>query len=136
MSETPRPSTDAVVHDAGYEPPAGPTIPVEESEDSPRKRSVAEIQADNERRRAELGRTVDELADRVDPRAHVEAAKQRATDVAGEVTEVAKVKAGEVQEVAAAFVDDVKKREPRALAIVGGAVAALAAIIAISARKK
>lgn len=126
------------IHDAGFEPeapttPPGPTI---EIEDEPRKRTVAEIEADNARARAELSRTVDELADRVDPRAHVAAAKDRASEAASEVAEVAKAKAAVAQDAAAGFVDDVKKRDPKALAIAAGAAAALVAIVLISVRKK
>ena len=93
------------------------------------KRSVAEIKADLERERAAISQTVDDLADRVDPRAQAAAAAQRATDVAAETVEIAKEKATD-------FVDDVKSGQPRALAIIGGAVAAVAAIVAISVRKK
>lgn len=99
-------------------------------------RTAAEIKADNERVRAEMSATVDQLADRVDPRAHVAAAKERASGAASEVAEVAKVKASQAQEVGAAFVEDVKQREPKALAVVAGAAAAVAAVVAISVAKK
>ena len=85
--------------------------------------------ADLGRERAAISQTVDDLADRVDPRAQAAAAAQRATDVAAETVEIAKEKATD-------FVDDVKSGQPRALAIIGGAVAAVAAIVAISVRKK
>jgi len=137
MSEQQRRDGAPEIHDAGFEPeapttPPGPTIEIDE----PRKRTVAEIEADNARARAELSRTVDELADRVDPRAHVAAAKDRASEAASEVAEVAKAKAAVAQDAAAGFVDDVKKRDPKALAIAAGAVAALVAIVLISVRKK
>ena len=93
------------------------------------KRSVAEIKADLDREREAISRTVDDLADRVDPRAHAAAAAQRATDVATETVEIAREKATD-------FVEDVRSGQPRALAIIGGAVAAVAAIVAISVRKK
>ncbi len=133
-----QPRRDGQIHDAGFEPdapttPPGPTIEIDEE---PRKRTVAEIEADNARARAELSRTVDELADRVDPRAHVAAAKDRAAEAASEVAGAARAKAAVAQDAAAGFVDDVARRDPKALAIAAGALAAVVAIVLISIRKK
>ncbi|TNU73217.1 DUF3618 domain-containing protein [Miniimonas arenae] len=108
-------------------------------DEKPRKRSAAEIQAELEATRADLGRTVDQLADRVDPRAHAQAAKEKVVTTVSEQAEQAKEKANalveDVKGRSTAVVDDVKAGNPRTIAIVGGAVAAVVAAIVLSARR-
>lgn len=102
----------------------------------PAKRTAAEIQADLERTRAELSRTVDELADRVDPRAHVNAAKERVAELASDGTEQLKEAGAQAKDAATHFVSDVRSGEPRALAVAGAAVAAVAGLVAILIRRR
>ncbi|WP_022917009.1 DUF3618 domain-containing protein [Ruania albidiflava] len=93
----------------------------------PKKRTVAEIEADLQRTREELTRTVDQLSDRVDPRRQVEEIRNQARQKFADVTAQGK-----------SFADDVKAKDPKALGILG-AVAAVAAAIttaAIVRRKK
>lgn len=83
-------------------------------------RSPEQIEADIQATRARLTNTVDELSYRVDPRIKVEEAKVRANQLAGEA------KASGQR-----FVAQVKSGDPKALGIVGGAVAlGLLAVIA------
>ncbi|ACQ81755.1 hypothetical protein Bcav_3513 [Beutenbergia cavernae DSM 12333] len=102
MTTTPPPVTNAVSDDAPKPP----------------KRSAAEIEADLQRTREDLTRTVDELAGRVDPREQVSRATEKATSAVS------------------GFVDDVRAGQPRALAILGGIVAAVGAVVAVSRRKR
>ncbi|MFH5821797.1 DUF3618 domain-containing protein [Georgenia sp. AZ-5] len=82
-----------------------------------RKRSAEEIEADIARARLELTSTVDELSDRLDPRAQLDAARSAATAKAQ------------------TFAGDVKKGEPKAVAIVGGALAFIGLMIVGAARR-
>ncbi len=68
----------------------------------PRKRTVAEIEADLEARRAELTRSVDSLVERVDPRVQ-----------------------------AANFVEDVKRGETRAMLVIGGAAVLVVGVVGL-----
>lgn len=86
-----------------------------------RKRTAAEIEADLDRTRALLTETVDELSERLDPRKQVQDLKDQAKAMTEGATKQAKT-----------FVDDVKSGDSKALSIVGGAAAAIAAIVGIS----
>lgn len=78
--------------------------------EQPRKRTAAEIEADLKRSREELTRTVDEITDRVDPRRQAQVAADKGR----------------------AFVEEVKAGEPRAVQIVGGALAAVAGVVGLA----
>lgn len=82
-----------------------------------RKRSAEEIEADIARARLELTSTVEELSDRLDPRAQVDAVRTAATAKAQ------------------TFAGDVKKGEPKAVAIAGGVVAFVGLMIVGAARR-
>lgn len=83
-------------------------------------RTPEQIQKDIEITRAQLTDTVDELSERVDPRIKVDQAKAQALDMADR----AKVEAKR-------FGRKIKAGDPKALGIVGGAVA-LAALALIA----
>ncbi|UNX54549.1 DUF3618 domain-containing protein [Georgenia sp. TF02-10] len=77
-------------------------------EQQPGSRTPEEIEADLARTRLELTSTVDELTDRLDPRAKVEEVKGRVDAVKEAATQQA-----------ATFVGAVRERDPKALATVG-----------------
>lgn len=78
-------------------------------EQTTRKRTAAEIEADLRRNREELTRTVDQISDKIDPRAQLKAAGDAGKD----------------------FVEDVKAGEPRAVQIAGGVAAAVAGVVGL-----
>lgn len=83
-------------------------------------RTPEQIQKDIELTRQQLTRTVDELTVKVDPRIKVEEAKTQAADMADRAKAEGK-----------RFVRKVKAGDPKALGVVGGAVA-LAALALIA----
>lgn len=95
--------------------------------EQPKKRTVAEIEADLQRTREELTRTVDELSGRVDPRRQVE-----------EIRNQARAKFSSASAQGKSFVDDVKAKDPKALGVLGAVAGVVAAITtaAIVRRKK
>lgn len=96
------------------------------SEEEPKKRTAAEIEADLERTRAELTQAVDELSARVDPRRQVE-----------EIRNQARAKFENASEQGKTFAADVKAGNPKAIAVLGAAAAAVLAVgAAVVARKK
>lgn len=86
--------------------------------DSVKKRTPEQIEAEIARTRAQLTDTVNELSDRLDPRAQIDAAKEVAT------------------EKARTFADDVSRRDPKALATLGASVAAAALLIVLRWRRR
>lgn len=86
--------------------------------EQPKKRTAAEIEADLQRTREELTRTVDELSSRVDPRRQVE-----------EIRNQARAKFADASAQGKSFAEDVKAKDPKALGILG-AVAAVAVAVA------
>lgn len=111
-------------------PPSSAAEPAEEK--APR-RSIAEIEAELARTREDLSRTVDELAVRIDPRTQAKEAVARTKEAAAEtvalVQDVAEEKAVAARELATEFAGDVKAGQPRALAILAGAAAAVAGVV-------
>lgn len=81
-------------------------------------RTPEQIEADLTRMRLSLTDDVNELAGRLDPRAQVDAAKTAAT------------------EKARTFTDDLKRRDPKALGIAGGAAAFLALVVVNAIRRR
>lgn len=84
------------------------------------KQSAAEIQAELERTRAEMTATVDELAARLDPKVHLNNAKEGALNAAANVGDGAKKLA-----------DDAGKGDLHAIGIIAGAAVALIGGIAL-----
>ncbi|WP_147918801.1 DUF3618 domain-containing protein [Ruania zhangjianzhongii] len=96
------------------------------SEEAPKKRTAAEIEADLNRTREELTRAVDELSARVDPRRQVE-----------EIRNQARAKFEKASTQGKSFAEDVKAGNPKAIAVVGAAVAVVVAVgAAVVSRKK
>ena len=96
------------------------------SEEAPKKRTAAEIEADLQRTREELTQAVDQLSARVDPRRQVE-----------EIRNQARAKFADASAQGKSFAEDVKAGNPKAIATLGAAAAAVLAIGAIIvARKK
>lgn len=75
-----------------------------------RKRTSAEIEADLQRSREELTRTVDELSDRLDPRRQAQAAAEQGKQ----------------------FVENVRSGDPAAVRLAGGVAAVVAAVAGIA----
>lgn len=111
------------------------------------RRTPAEIEAEIAKTRAELSQTVDELAERLDPRVIAKDAIANTKEIAADaVTHTREIAADAVSHVEGAveqtahaakkysdeFVHDVKDRQPRALAILGAGVAAVAAAVVIA----
>lgn len=81
-------------------------------------RTPEQIEADLVRMRRDLTENVNELADRLDPRAQVDAAKAAAA------------------EKAKTFSEDLKRRDPKALGIAGGAAAVLLLAVVRAVRRR
>ncbi|MPV36855.1 DUF3618 domain-containing protein [Georgenia subflava] len=92
------------------------------SEDA-KKRTPEQIEADLAKTRLDLTNTVNELSDRLDPRAQVDAAKESARAAAKEAGEKAKV-----------FKDDVTSGDPKALGLLGAGIAVVALIVTLRLR--
>jgi hypothetical protein len=92
--------------------------------DAARRRTQGEIEADLARTRLDLTNTVNELSDRLDPRAQVSAAKESARTAAKEAGDRAKV-----------FKDDVTAGDPKSLGIVAAGLAAAGIAILIRLRR-
>lgn len=86
--------------------------------DTVNRRTPEQIEAEILRTRSQLTDTVNELSDRLDPRAQIDTAKEVAT------------------EKARTFADDVRRRDPKALATLGASVAAAALLIVLKARRR
>ncbi|MHB1064668.1 MAG: DUF3618 domain-containing protein [Georgenia sp.] len=82
------------------------------------KRTPEQIEADLARMRLELTDDVNELADRLDPRAQMGAAKTAAT------------------QRARTFADDLKRRDPKALGLTGGAAALFVLAVVRAVRRR
>ena len=96
------------------------------SDEQPKKRTAAEIEADLQRTREELTRAVDELSARVDPRRQVE-----------EIRNKARAKFSSASAEGKSFADDLKAGKPKAIAVVGAAAAVVLAVgAAVVVRKK
>lgn len=96
------------------------------SEQEPKKRTAAEIEADLERTREELTRAVDDLSARVDPRRQIEEIRRKAR---------AKFSGGSGEDKS--FAESVKTGEPKAIAVLGAAAAVVLAVgAAVVVRKK
>ncbi|PFG18819.1 DUF3618 domain-containing protein [Serinibacter salmoneus] len=95
------------------------------SENDRANMSADEIAADLERTREEMARTIDELAARVDPRTKVK-----------EVTAQAKEGAQRAQQAGLGFVEDLKAKDTRAIAIASGAVLAIGLLITLAIRRR
>lgn len=96
------------------------------TEEEPKKRTAAEIEADLQRTRDELTRAVDELSARVDPRRQVE-----------EIRNKARAKFSSASSEGKSFAEDVKAGNPKAIAVLGAAAAAVLAVgVVIAVRKK
>ncbi|GAA4285972.1 DUF3618 domain-containing protein [Georgenia daeguensis] len=93
--------------------------------DAARKRSQAEIEADLARTRLDLTNTVNELSDRLDPRAQVSAAKESARTAAKEAGDRAKE-----------FKDEVAAGDPRSLGVLVAGLAAAGVAILIKLRRR
>lgn len=87
---------------------------------SDEKQSAEEIQAELERTRAEMTATVDELAARLDPKVHLNNAKDGALNVVSNVGDGAKK-----------IADDASKGDLQAIGILAGAAVALIGGIAL-----
>ncbi|MFV0427751.1 MAG: DUF3618 domain-containing protein [Beutenbergiaceae bacterium] len=78
--------------------------------ESKRKRTALEIEADLRLAREELTKTIDEISGRLDPRTQVQAVKERGRQ----------------------FVADIEAGEPKAVRVVGIAVAVVVAVVGIT----
>ncbi|HLT83894.1 MAG TPA: DUF3618 domain-containing protein [Phototrophicaceae bacterium] len=92
------------------------------------KRTPEEIEADLARTRQELASSVDELSTMLDPRVQLKEAKENISTAAKHAVDGAGAKAQ-------AFLEDVKSGDPKAIGLVGAGAAAVAAVIALAARR-
>lgn len=95
------------------------------AESAAKKRTQAEIEADLAKTRMDLTNTVNELSDRLDPRAQIDAAKQGAQAAATVAGDRAK-----------AFRDDVTSGDPKSLGILAAGLATLGLTIALRLRRR
>ena len=111
------------------------------------KRSAEEIEADLARTRAELTDTVNILSERLSPKTQIENAKQTAKAAAGDLNEKAMAfadtaagKASEFAETASVKAKDVIEEaaegDPKAIAIIGGAVAGAVLLVTALIRRR
>lgn len=94
-------------------------------DDAARRRSQDEIEADLARTRLDLTNTVNELSDRLDPRAQVTAAKDSARTAAKDAGDRAKE-----------FKDDVAAGDPRSIGILAAGLAAAGVAILVKLRRR
>jgi ElaB/YqjD/DUF883 family membrane-anchored ribosome-binding protein len=110
-------------------------------------RTVAEIEADLARTRGELADTLDSLKERLNPKVRAGELAEQAKAQASTLAEQAKAQASTLAEQAKAitenasvqaksFADDVVARKPRALAIVGVAIALVVVGVVAAARRR
>lgn len=99
-------------------------------------RSVAEIEADLARTRLELSETLDALKERVDPRVRAEELSELAKAKASALADQTRARAAAAGEEAKKFADDVVARKPRALVVVGAAVALVAGVVVLAGRRR
>lgn len=99
------------------------------------KRSAEDIEADLERTRAELAKSVDELSTMIDPRVQMREAKDKLKAAVGRSKDSAQHATEGVEVKAKSLLDDVKNGDPKAIGIVGAAVATIAAATVVLARR-
>jgi len=92
------------------------------------KRTPEQIEADLVRTREELASSVDELSTMLDPRVQLKEAKENISSAAKNAVDDVTAKAGSV-------LDRVKAGDPKAIGILGAGAAAVAAVIALAARR-
>ncbi|MDO5700189.1 MAG: DUF3618 domain-containing protein [Bowdeniella nasicola] len=109
-------------------------------------RSVKDIQKDLDRRRKELADSVNQLANRVNPKSSIESVKasfmskakdasKSANSATDDAKRAAKVFADEASMHAKVFMDDVKRGDTKTIAIAGVAAASLVALIGLSLKR-
>jgi len=92
------------------------------------KRTPEQIEADLVRTREELASSVDELSTMLDPRVQLKEAKEN-------ISSAAKNAVDDVSAKASSVLDRVKAGDPKAIGILGAGAAAVAAVIALAARR-
>jgi len=92
------------------------------------KRTPEQIEADLARTRQELASSVDELSTMLDPRVQLKEAKENISSAAKHAVDGAGAKAQSI-------LDDAKSGDPKAIGILGAGVAAVAAVVALAARR-
>lgn len=98
--------------------------------DTDDKRTVAEIEADLEATRQQLGETIDAIGDKLDVKGR---AKQRASDVGSRVTTVANDTVRRVQDTAT---DDDGNLDPKVLALAAAAAFVVGTAVVLIVRRR